>query len=44
VKLDYKTELEKIYIYIDESKIMALAASIENHPTVRLMSGIVYEK
>ncbi|MDR0999774.1 MAG: pyridoxamine 5'-phosphate oxidase family protein [Clostridiales bacterium] len=41
--LVYKTELEKIYTHIGESKIMALATSIKNHPTVRLMSCIVYE-
>jgi uncharacterized pyridoxamine 5'-phosphate oxidase family protein len=43
MELDYQVELEKIYAYIGECKIMALATSSQNHPTVRLMSCIVYE-
>jgi uncharacterized pyridoxamine 5'-phosphate oxidase family protein len=43
MELDYQIELGKIYTTIGEYKIMALATSSKNHPTVRLMSCIVYE-
>jgi uncharacterized pyridoxamine 5'-phosphate oxidase family protein len=43
MELDYQVELEKIYTHIGECKIMALATSSQNHPTVRLVSCIVYE-
>jgi uncharacterized pyridoxamine 5'-phosphate oxidase family protein len=41
MELNYQHELEKIYTHIGESKIMALATSGQNHPTVRLMSCII---
>jgi uncharacterized pyridoxamine 5'-phosphate oxidase family protein len=43
LELNYSIELEKIYAHIGESKIMALATSSQNHPTVRLVSCIVYK-
>jgi uncharacterized pyridoxamine 5'-phosphate oxidase family protein len=43
MELNYQSELEKIYTHIGESKIMALATSSQNYPTVRLMSCIIYQ-
>jgi uncharacterized pyridoxamine 5'-phosphate oxidase family protein len=43
MELNYQVELEEIYAHIGEYKIMALATSSQNHPTVRLVSCIVYE-
>ncbi|MDR0374554.1 MAG: pyridoxamine 5'-phosphate oxidase family protein [Treponema sp.] len=43
MELNYRIELEKIYAHIGEYKTMALATSSKNHPTVRLMSCIIYE-
>ncbi|MDR1148492.1 MAG: pyridoxamine 5'-phosphate oxidase family protein [Spirochaetaceae bacterium] len=43
MELDYQVELEKIYTHVGECKIMALATSSQNHPTVRLMSCIIRE-
>ncbi|MHB9296561.1 hypothetical protein PilKf_02334 [Pillotina sp. SPG140] len=40
--LNYETEIEKIYICIDESKIMALATCSKERTTVRMMSCIQY--
>ncbi|MDR0410522.1 MAG: pyridoxamine 5'-phosphate oxidase family protein [Treponema sp.] len=42
MKLNYQIELEKVYTHIGEYKIMALATCSNDHPTVRLMSCIVY--
>jgi uncharacterized pyridoxamine 5'-phosphate oxidase family protein len=42
MELEYDIEIDKIYNYIGESKIMALATSSQNHPTVRLVSCIIY--
>jgi uncharacterized pyridoxamine 5'-phosphate oxidase family protein len=41
VELNYNEEIEKIYGHIGKSKIMALATSSQNHPTVRLVSCII---
>ncbi|MDR2783379.1 MAG: pyridoxamine 5'-phosphate oxidase family protein [Treponema sp.] len=43
MELNYQSELEKIYAHIGEAKIMALATGSQNHPTVRLMSCIIYQ-
>jgi uncharacterized pyridoxamine 5'-phosphate oxidase family protein len=43
MELNYDIELENIYSHIGESKIMALATSSKNHPTVRLVSFIIYK-
>ena len=42
MELEYDIEVDKIYNYIGRSKIMALATSSQNHPTVRLVSCIIY--
>jgi uncharacterized pyridoxamine 5'-phosphate oxidase family protein len=39
--LNYTEEIAKIYEQIGKSKIMALATSSRNHPTVRLVSCII---
>jgi uncharacterized pyridoxamine 5'-phosphate oxidase family protein len=39
--LNYNEEIGKIYGHIGESKIMALATSSQNHPTVRLVSCVI---
>jgi uncharacterized pyridoxamine 5'-phosphate oxidase family protein len=43
MELNYQIELEKICTHIGEYKIMALATSSQNHPTVRLVSCIIYK-
>ncbi|MDR3277039.1 MAG: pyridoxamine 5'-phosphate oxidase family protein [Treponema sp.] len=43
MELNYSIELEKIYACMGESKIMALATSGQNYPTVRMMSCIIYQ-
>ena len=42
MELNYNNEIEQIYKQIGDSKIMSLATSSQNHPTVRLVSCIVY--
>ncbi|MDR2538744.1 MAG: pyridoxamine 5'-phosphate oxidase family protein, partial [Bifidobacteriaceae bacterium] len=44
MRLDYETELEKIYDQIGPSKTMPLATSSQDRPTVRLMSCIIHER
>jgi uncharacterized pyridoxamine 5'-phosphate oxidase family protein len=43
MELSYDIELENIYKNIGKSKIMALATSSQDNPTVRLVSCIRYD-
>jgi uncharacterized pyridoxamine 5'-phosphate oxidase family protein len=43
MKLEYSIEMDKIYNHIGGSKIMALATSSQNQPTVRLVNCIIYK-
>jgi len=42
--LNFNNELDNIFSIIGESKIMSLATSSKNRPTVRLISCIVYNR